>query len=418
MPKKIDFYIGEALLGEGENVAHVDLMIGSKDGPVGNAFASALTQLSQGHTPLLACIRPNLTTKPQTVIIPKVTLQTLEDTDKIFGPAQAAVAKAVADALEEGLIPLDKADEWVICVSVFIHPKAEDYRQIYTYNYGATKLAIKRALKQSPSVDKIFYDKDRAKHPVAKLRVPRLWRPPYLQIALDQPSFGHHKKLLNYIPRSDRIILEAGTPLVKKEGINVIRRLREIAPDAFIVADLKTLDVGKLEVDFAFNATADAVVCSGLANNKSIDKFLLEANRVGIHGIVDMMEIDDPVARLKELEQIPDVVILHKGIDTEAVKVDPKQRWAMIPKIKDLYKDEKYASGRSKVLIAVAGGIVPETAEFAIDMGADILIVGRYITSAKDPERAVRNLLNIIPGHSDIDLKRVHSDDDDEKVIK
>ncbi|MHA1821784.1 MAG: bifunctional 5,6,7,8-tetrahydromethanopterin hydro-lyase/3-hexulose-6-phosphate synthase [Promethearchaeota archaeon] len=410
---KNEFYIGEALLGEGEDLAHIDLMIGSRDGPVGIAFANGLTQLSQGHTPLLACIRPNLITKPQTIIIPKVTLKSMDDTDKIFGPAQAAIAKAVADALDEGIIPLDKVDDWVICVSVFIHPKASDYRRLYSYNYGATKLAIKRALSKYPPIKKIFYDKDRAKHPVAKLRVPRLWRPPYIQIALDQPSVSHHLKLLPLIPKSDRIIIEAGTPLVKKEGINVIRKLREVVPEAFIVADLKTLDVGKLEVDFAFDATADAVVCSGLASNASIEKFILEAQRVGIYGVIDMMEVQDPVAKLQSLKQTPDVVILHKGIDTEATKIDPKQRWAMIPKIKELYKDKKFASGRPRVLIAVAGGISPDTAKYALDMGADILIVGRYITSSKDPERAVRNLINILPGYSDIDLKRVHSEDDD-----
>ena len=109
--------------------------------------------------------------------------------------------------MEEGLIPIDKADEWVICASVFIHPEAGDYRKIYNYNYGATKLAIRRALKKSPSVDKLFFDKDRAKHPFA-MRVPRLFNPPYLQIALDQPSYAYHEKLLKKIPKSDRIILE------------------------------------------------------------------------------------------------------------------------------------------------------------------------------------------------------------------
>jgi len=418
MSDKSEFYIGEALLGNGENVAHIDLMIGSKIGPVGNAFANALTQLSKGHTPLLACIRPNLITKPQTLIIPKVTLETLEDTDKIFGPAQTAVAKAVADALEEGLIPIDKADEWVICASVFIHPKANDYRKIYTYNYGATKLAIRRALKKSPSVKKLFYDKDRAKHPVAKLRIPRLWRPPYLQIALDQPNFSHHEKVLPQIPKSDRIIIEAGTPLVKNEGIKIIEKIREYFPETFIIADLKTLDVGKLEVDFAFDATADGVVCSGLANSLSIDKFILEAQRIGIYAIVDMMEVEDPIDKLQQLSEVPDVVIIHRAIDTEETKKDPKQSWAMIPKIKELYKDKKYVSGKNRVLIAVAGGITAETATYALEMGADILIVGRYITSAKDPERAVRNILNVIPGEADIDLTRVHSDDDDEKALK
>jgi bifunctional enzyme Fae/Hps len=385
---KFDFFIGEALLGEGENVAHVDLMIGSKAGPVGTAFANALAQLSKGHTPLLACIRPNLITKPATIIIPKVTLKTLEDTDKIFGPAQTAVARAVADSLEEGIIPVDKVD-------------------------GATKLAIKRALKKSPSVEKLFYDKDRAKHPLA-IRVPRLFNPPYLQIALDQPSFNYHEKLLKQIPKSDRIIIEVGTPLLKKEGIDVVKRLREIIPEAFIVADLKTLDVGKLEVDFAFDATADAAVVSGLANASSIDKFILEAQRVGIYAFLDSMEVTNITAKLNKLKETPDVIILHKGIDTEATKEDPKQRWAAIPQIKDFYKSKKLVSGKDRVLIAVAGGITADTGEYALSMGADILIVGRYITSAKDPKSAVRNILNIIPGESDIDLKRVHSEDDDE----
>ena len=417
MPK-VDFFIGEALLGDGNELAHIDLMIGSKSGPVGTAFANGLTQLSKGHTPLLACIRPNLITKPATIIIPKVTLDNLDDTNKIFGPAQAAVAKAIADALEEGLIPLDKVDEWVICASVFIHPKAEDYRKIYIYNYGATKLAIKRALNKDPSIEKIFYDKDRAKHPIAGMRGNRLFNPPYLQIALDQPSAAYHAKLLKKIPKSDRIILEAGTPLLKAEGINVIKKLREIRPDDFVVADLKTLDVGKLEVDFAFNATADAAVCSGLANDASINKFLKEAQRVGMYGVIDMMEVKDPVARLKKLSEIPDIVILHKGIDTEATKADPKKRWAPIPLIKEYYADKKFASGKDRVLVAVAGGIVAATCSAPLEMGADILIVGRYITSSQDPERAVRNILNAIPGNSDIDLKRVHSEDDDDDAIK
>ncbi|GAB4319695.1 MAG: bifunctional 5,6,7,8-tetrahydromethanopterin hydro-lyase/3-hexulose-6-phosphate synthase [Promethearchaeota archaeon] len=413
-----DFLIGEALLGEGDELAHVDVMVGSRAGPVGTAFANGLVNLSKGHTPLLACIRPNLIPKPQTLIVPKVTVADLEDANKIFGPAQAAVAKAVADAVEEGIIPESKVDDWVIIVSVFIHPKASDYRRIYTYNYGATKLAIRRALKKYPPLKKIYWDKDRAKHPVAKIRVPRLWRPPYLQVALDHPNLKHQLNVVQQLPRSDRIIVEAGTPLVKRYGIDVVKQLRELLPDVFIVADLKTLDVGKIEVDFAFNSTADGVVVSGLASSQTIDKFILEAQRVGIYGIVDLMEVEDPLDKLKSLSEVPDVVILHRGIDTEEVKRDPKARWALIPKIKELFADRKYASGRDRVLVAVAGGIEASTAQYALDMGADILIVGRYITSARDVKRATRNILNVISGESDIDLKRVHVDDDDEGVLK
>ncbi|MFX0071193.1 MAG: bifunctional 5,6,7,8-tetrahydromethanopterin hydro-lyase/3-hexulose-6-phosphate synthase [Candidatus Hermodarchaeota archaeon] len=421
---KTEYYIGEALVGSEANLAHVDLIIGSKDGPVGISFANALSTPSMGHGGLLGCIRPNLLSKPISLIVPKVTVSKMEEANKIFGPAQAAVAKGIADAVEEGLIPMNKIDEWVIIASVFIHPEASDYRKIYQYNYGATKLAIKRALQKYPPIEKIFYDKDRAKHPVAGLRVPRLWRPPYLQIALDAPSLEHQMKVVKELPKSDRIIVEVGTPFLKKYGVESIKKIREIAPDKFIVADLKTLDVGKLEVDFTFDASADAVVASGLASPSSIDKFILEAQRLGIYAFVDTMEVPDPVEKLSQLKQIPDVVILHRAIDVEqAAHVESpdaaqKIRWRFVPKIKELYKDNKLASGRDRVLVAVAGGIEPATAQYALDMKADILIVGRFITSSKDVKNSVRRFLNMLPGYSDINLKRIHSEDDDESIKK
>ncbi|MHA1468404.1 MAG: bifunctional 5,6,7,8-tetrahydromethanopterin hydro-lyase/3-hexulose-6-phosphate synthase, partial [Promethearchaeota archaeon] len=344
--------------------------------------------------------------KPVSLIVPKVTLTNMEDANKIFGPAQAAVAKGIADAVEEGIIPMNKLDEWVIIASVFIHPGATDYRKIYQYNYGATKLAIQRALKSYPPIEKIFYDKDRAKHPVAGIRIPRLWRPPYVQVALDAPVLEKQAKVVKLLPKSDRIILEIGTPFLK------------------IVADLKTLDVGKLEVDFAFDATADGVVASGLAATASLDKFILEAQRVGIHAFVDTMEVQDPIAKLSSLKQTPDVVILHRGIDVEQSAdsqggdASQRARWALVPKIKELYASKKKASGRDRVLVAVAGGIEPNSAQYALEMGADILIVGRFIASAKDVEFAMRRILSVLPGYQDIDLKRIHTEDDDNSVEK
>ncbi|MHA1792444.1 MAG: bifunctional 5,6,7,8-tetrahydromethanopterin hydro-lyase/3-hexulose-6-phosphate synthase [Promethearchaeota archaeon] len=402
----VDFYIGEALLGKGNELAHIDLMIGDKSGPVGQAFATALVNLSKGHTPILGVIRPNLPPKPHMVIVPKVTVKNLDDANKIFGPAQAACAKAVVDALEEGIIPMDKVDDWVIICSVFIHPDAENERKIYKYNYSATRLAIKRALNNYPSVEKIMYDKDRARHPVSPVRMPRLWRPPYLQIALDNPSLSKAVKVIQHCPRSDRIILEAGTPLIKKYGVDVIKELRKEAPDSFIIADLKTLDVGKVEVDMAFDADADAAVVSGVAPVESIDKFLMEADRVGIYGVVDMLNVSDPISKLKALKYRPRVVILHRGIDTESSGA--KTRWQLIAEIKELYKDI-----RPPVLCAVAGGIRPENCVEAIKNGADVLIVGRYITQSQDIERSIRNFINLIPGPADIDLFRYHTDDDD-----
>jgi bifunctional enzyme Fae/Hps len=283
------YLIGEAFIGEGNEAAHIDLLIGDKDGPVGEAFATGLSNLSAGHTPLLAVIRPNLPPKPHTLLVPKVTVKNAQDVGKIFGPAQAAVAKAVADAVQEGIIPKDKVDDWVIVCSVFVHPQASDYRKIYHYNYGATKLALKRALTKSPTLEKIFYDKDRAKHPIMGFKVPRLWRPPYLQISLDIPELERTKKILAQIPGSDRIILEIGTPLIKRYGTKVMSDLRQIAKDVFFVADLKTLDVGKVEADLAYEETADAVVAAGLAPVETLDSFIHEAKRLGIYAVVLMV---------------------------------------------------------------------------------------------------------------------------------
>jgi bifunctional enzyme Fae/Hps len=392
------YLVGEALIGDGAEVAHVDLLVGDKGGPVGEAFASGLSTLSAGHTPLLAVIRPNLPTKPHTLLVPKVTVKNMGQVGKIFGPAQAAVAKAVADATEEGVIPREKLEEWVIICSVFIHPEAEDYRKIYQNNYGATKLALRRALENYPPLEKIIYDKDRAKHPIMGFKVPRLWRPPYLQIALDIPSVERTLKIINELPESDRIILEVGTPLIKKYGLKVIRELRKKARDMFIVADLKTLDVGKVEVDLAFEETADAVVVAGVAAKETIDNSIYEAKKLGIYSLVDMMNVEAPVQKLESLKTLPDIVILHRAIDVE--KRTGKPRWGI---------EELQQAFQRKFLVAVAGGITPETAPEALTKGADIIIVGRYVTQSRDVERAVRQFLKCTREMAvDVDLFRVH----------
>jgi bifunctional enzyme Fae/Hps len=395
------YLIGEALVGDGNEVAHIDLLVGDKNGPVGKAFATGLSNLSAGHTPLLAVIRPNLPPKPHTLLVPKVTVKNMEDTGKIFGPAQAAVAKAVADSVEEGIIPAEKIDEWVIICSVFIHPQASDYRRIYQYNYGAAKMALKRALKKYPSLEKINYDKDRAKHPIMGFKVPRLWRPPYLQISLDAPSLEGAKRVISQLPGSDRLIIEVGTPLIKRYGTRVIGDLREIAKDTFMVADLKTLDVGKVEADIAYEDTADAVVAAGLAPPETLNAFVHEAKRLGIYAVIDMLNVEDVLEKLQSLKQLPDIVILHRGIDQESGRTCGLERIQMMRK----------AFPGKRFLIAVAGGIVPETAKEALEQGADILIVGRYITQSKDIERATRDFLELTPSmREDIDLFRVHTE--------
>ena len=162
----MSMYIGEALCGEGNEVAHIDLLLGSKDGPVGVAFANALANQSAGHNNLLAVLAPNLICKPATVMITKVSIKGMSQAAQMFGPAQKAVAKAMTDAVAEGVLPKGTADELVCVCGVFIHPQASDNKKIYQYNYDATKLAIKRAVNVEPKIDEILAQKDKVKHPI------------------------------------------------------------------------------------------------------------------------------------------------------------------------------------------------------------------------------------------------------------
>jgi len=161
----MSLYVGEALVGEGNEIAHIDLLIGSKDGPVGNAFANALARQSAGHNNLLAVLEPNLAVKPSTVLVTKVTIKGMRQAVQMFGPAQAAVAKAVADSVADGVIDKSQAEDLVIICGVFIHPEAADDKKIYDFNYEATKQSIASALSGKPTIDEVIERKDKAAHP-------------------------------------------------------------------------------------------------------------------------------------------------------------------------------------------------------------------------------------------------------------
>jgi len=391
--------VGEALIGKGPEVAHIDLIIGEKEGPVGTAFASGLTQLSAGHTPLLGVIRPNLPPKPSTLIVPKVTVKNMDQAAQIFGPAQTAVAKAVADSVAEGVIPKDRAEELLVIVSVYIDPKATDYDAIYRYNYGATKLAVARAMAGFPDIDKVLYEKERSTHPIMGFRVTRLWDPPYLQVAFDLVDVAEVRRVLSALPDSDHILIEVGTPLVKMLGMSVVKEIRAIRPGAFIILDLKTLDTGNLEVRLAADSTADAVVISGLAPKKTIELSINEARKTGIYSIIDMLNVTDPLAVLKGLDVLPDVVELHRAIDMEK----SAHAWQNIPDIKALAEE-----GR-RLLVAVAGGIRTDTEGAALAAGADILVVGRAITRSRDIRDMAEQFLTGLK-QTEIDQYRVMTD--------
>ena len=162
-----DFFIGESLVGEGNEVAHVDLIIGSKSGPAGQAFVQALTNNKDGFSTLLAVVTPNLPARPDTLLFNKVTIKGAKQAVQMFGPAQAAVARAVVDSVATGVIPKDKANDYCILVGVFIHWQAESDKKIYDYNYQAVKESIQRALAGKPTVDEVLAKYKSARHPFA-----------------------------------------------------------------------------------------------------------------------------------------------------------------------------------------------------------------------------------------------------------
>lgn len=159
--------VGESLVGDGNEVAHIDLIIGPRGSAAETAFCNALTNNKDGFTTLLAVVAPNLPTKPNTVLFNKVTIKGAKQAVQMFGPAQHAVALAVADSVAEGIIPRDEADDLFICVGVFIHWDAADDKKIQQYNYQATKESIARAVGGEPSSAQVQSTYKTASHPFA-----------------------------------------------------------------------------------------------------------------------------------------------------------------------------------------------------------------------------------------------------------
>ncbi len=160
-------FVGEALYGEGNEVAHVDLIIGPRGSPAEVAFCNTLTNQKRGVNGLLAVLAPNMMAKPATVMFNKVDIKNAKQAVQMFGPAQCGVAQAVADSVKEGLIPLDEANDVFICVGVFIHWDAIDDNKIQDWNYEATKLALKRAINELPLPEEVMMQDGMVHHPLA-----------------------------------------------------------------------------------------------------------------------------------------------------------------------------------------------------------------------------------------------------------
>ena len=157
--------VGESLVGEGNEVAHIDLIMGPRGSAAETAFCNCLTNNKDGFSSLLAVVAPNLATKPSTVMFNKVTMKGSKQAVQMFGPAQRAVAMAVADSVEDGTIPAAEADDIFICVGVFIHWQAEDDAKIQDYNYQAVKESIQRAVAGEPKASDVVAQKGSTDHP-------------------------------------------------------------------------------------------------------------------------------------------------------------------------------------------------------------------------------------------------------------
>jgi 5,6,7,8-tetrahydromethanopterin hydro-lyase len=165
MAKINKLMVGESLVGDGNEVAHIDLIIGPRGSAAETAFAHALTNNKDGFTSLLAVLAPNLPAKPSTVMFNKVTIKGAKQAVQMFGPAQHAVAKAVADSVADGTIPAAEADDIFICVGVFIHWEAADDKKIHEFNYRAVKESIERAVGGKPTPSEVVAQRDSVKHP-------------------------------------------------------------------------------------------------------------------------------------------------------------------------------------------------------------------------------------------------------------
>ena len=157
--------VGESLVGEGNEVAHIDLIMGPRGSAAEAAFCNCITNNKDGFSSLLAVVAPNLAVKPSTVMFNKVTIKGSKQAVQMFGPAQRGVAMAVADSVEDGTIPAAEADDIFICVGVFIHWLAADNAKIQDYNYQATKESIQRAIARQPKAQEVVAKKSTADHP-------------------------------------------------------------------------------------------------------------------------------------------------------------------------------------------------------------------------------------------------------------
>ena len=200
----------------------------------------------------------------------------------------------------------------------------------------------------------------------------------YLQIALNSNMSDAHSIIMQ-LPASDRILVEAGTPLIKEFGANAIRQIYnlwgarlgwKIKP--YVVADLKTMDRADTEVLMAKDAGASAVVCLGLAPVETVNSFIAECAKANIDSMVDMMNVEHPIKAMRLYRRQPDVIILHRGVDETNFNKNKPIPFVQIHKIRSTYN----------VMISIAGGDTIREVQRAIFNDANIVVVWKEFYNA------------------------------------
>lgn len=214
---------------------------------------------------------------------------------------------------------------------------------------------------------------------------------PILQIALDYTSLDEAVRIAERISEINDIWLEAGTPLIKSEGIKAVKRLRELFPDKFIVADLKIADAGKVESELAAKAGADMVTVLGTSATETIQEVVETCREFGVKVMVDLMDLPDPLEHAEKFTQLgADALVYHVGYG--------KQRSGL--RAVNFMESIKELAARLKIPLAVAGGIRIGEAGELVRAGCKIIIVGKAVTKTEKPELATRLLLEEIKSAS------------------
>ena len=146
-------FIGESFIGSGPNAAHINVVLGPRDGPVGTAWAGALSSPTAGHLPYMVVLQPGVPVKPMTVFVNKAALSGPNHENMTWGPAQAGVAKGVQETLLEGILPTKAENEWCVIVAVWVNPNANDADEVFQNNYRAAKGAVIAAMRHEPNLE-------------------------------------------------------------------------------------------------------------------------------------------------------------------------------------------------------------------------------------------------------------------------